>query len=369
MTGQISLLVGTYTQPILQGTGAVVQGRGEGVYGVSFDGATGRFGPPTVVARTPNPSYLCLSTGGEILYAVNELKDYDQRPQGSVSAFRLIGRHTELIGVQPTSGTDPCHVGLSPDSRLALVANFMSGSLAVFELAGDGGLAPRQFFQYHGQGPDPQRQAGPHAHGSAFGLDGRFVYVPDLGLDQIHIYSYDRRQGRLLEQGDAITRPGSGPRACVLHPAGEWLYCINELDCTVDSFAVASDGALSLVDSVTSLAGASTRGASGAALRITPDGRWLYASNRGDDSVAHFAVEADGHVTPCGKIPCGGQIPRDFTIDPDGRYLIVANQASDNLVAFSIGQDGGLTQIATVEVPTPVCVICRPGSNPGHCPL
>ncbi|MCL2463566.1 MAG: lactonase family protein [Micrococcales bacterium] len=353
---EISLLVGTYTEPILHGTGDVLVGRGEGIYALAVDAATGRFGPPSVVARTRNPSFLAVCAGK--IYAVNELKEFDGAAQGSVSAFDADGRS---LGTWPTGGTDPCHVAVSRDGRLLVVANFMSGSIRAYPVAAAGALrSPGQFFAYAGHGHDPARQAGPHAHAATFDAAGRFVYVPDLGLDQMHVYAYTADPPSLADEVTCPVAPGSGPRYAEFHPSNGLLYVTNELSCTVDAFAVdPATGRLTLLDTVSTLPDGCTTASLGAALRAAPDGGHLYASNRGHDSIAVLAVCAGGRLTRTAVVPSGGRTPRDFTIDPSGRFLVVAHQDSDNLVCFAIGADGGLEPRDEVELPTPVCVICR----------
>ena len=352
------LLIGTYTQPILHGTGDVLVGRGEGIYEVTLDGATGHFGQPSILARTANPSFLCLSKNGRYLYAVNELKEFDGQAQGSVSAFTRDGRE---ICVRPTGGNDPCHVALSPDGRWLVVANFMSGSVCAYGVNGDGLLDEQcQFFQYTGHSGDPQRQAGPHPHSTTF--RGGDVYVPDLGLDLIHIFTYNPEHG-LAEQTPYHTRPGSGPRYCEF--GNDHLYCVNELDSTIDTLnrGDGSDSSLCLISTVSTLPTGFTGHSIGGTMRVAPDGRHVYASNRGHDSIAVFDVTADGTLTRQGIVPSGGQTPRDFTITPDGRFLVVAHQDSDNLVSFAVGDDGTLSQCGEAAIPTPVCVNCaRPQS-------
>ncbi|MCL2489630.1 MAG: lactonase family protein [Propionibacteriaceae bacterium] len=344
-----SLLIGTYTQPILHGTGDVLLGRGEGIYGVTLDEATGHLGQPSVLTRTANPSFLCLSKDGRQLYAVNELKEFDGQAQGSISAFSHDGRE---ICVRPTGGTDPCHVALSPDGRLLVVANFMSGSVCAYDVNDDGSLAERgQLFQYTGHSSDPQRQAGPHAHSTTF--RGGDVFVPDLGLDLIHIFAYEPGSG-LAEKTPYRSRPGSGPRYCEF--GNDHLYCINELDSTIDTLCRV-DGSLCLVSTASTLPNSFTGHSICGTMRVAPDGRHVYASNRGHDSFAVFEAMTDGTLTRQDIVPSGGKTPRDFTITPDGHFLLVAHQDSDSVVSFAIGDDGTLNQCDEAEIPTPVCVI------------
>lgn len=352
----IPLLIGTYTEPILHGTGEVLVGRGEGVYSIELDSTTGRFGAPSVVARTRNPSFLCRSVDRQFIYLVNELKQFDGKPQGSVSAF---GRDGREICVRPTGGTDPCHVALTPDGKLLSVANFMSGSVCAYPVNDDGSLSKdEQFFQYEGCSADPQRQAGPHPHSTAFGSTG-IAYVPDLGLDLIHIFAYSPESG-LVEQVPFHARPGSGPRYCEFGAASPTvLYCVNELNSTVDTLDVTSNGTLELRSTAATLPSEFDGHSICGTMHVAPDGKHVYASNRGHDSIAIFDVASDGALTQRAVIPSGGKTPRDFTVTPDQRFLVVAHQDSDNVVSFAIAEDGGLDQRDEVAIPTPVCVICE----------
>ena len=349
------LLVGTYTQPILHGTGEIVPGKGDGIYALEMDQA-GQFGDLRVVARTPNPSFLCATP--QHIYAVNELKEFDGAAQGSVSVFTHDGQQ---LCVRPTGGTDPCHVVLSHDGRLCVVANFMSGSFIAYQVNGSGTLAEEgQFFGFEGHSVDPQMQTGPHEHGATFDPADRFVYVPDLGLDRIHIYTYDRARMALTHRGDFELSPGTGPRYCEFHPVSGLLYGINQMTNSVDVMRSDDDGDLTLLSSVSTLPGDYSGPSMTGTLRIAPDGRHLYASNRVHDSIAVFAVSADGSLAQQQIVPCGGRTPRDFTIDPMGQFVIVANQDSDNLVSFAVAPDGSIEPRDSIRIPTPTCVVCRP---------
>lgn len=362
------LYVGTYTEPILFGTGQVLQGQGRGIHLLHLDAAAGSLTESWVAEGVRNPSYLVLDRDHRRLYCVNELKAHEGRPGGAVSAFQIepaTGRLT-LLNTQPTGGgTDPCHLALSPCERCLLVANFGTGSICVLPLDSDGALRPpSHVVQHEGSSVAPARQSGPHAHAVTVSPDGRFVLVPDLGLDQVRIYQLDAVAGRLLPnpaQPYVAVRPGAGPRQLVLHPGGRWAYLINELDSTVQAFAYdAADGRLVPVGTWPTLpeefAGRSTC----AELQIAPDGRFLYGANRGHDSIATFAIHPTaGSLAPIGHDATEGRVPRHFTVALGGGLLVAANQDSGTVVPFRLDPATGrpVRASAGITVGTPVCVV------------
>jgi 6-phosphogluconolactonase len=245
-----------------------------------------------------------------------------------------------------------------------LVANYASGSVCVLPIDKNGRLAEAsQVIQHEGRGPDPKRQEGPHAHSIHLDPAGRFVLAVDLGLDKVLVYRFDPAQGRLLphEGPPASVAPGAGPRHLAFHPAGRFAYVINEMASTVTAFAYdAERGVLREVQTVSTLPPDFRGESTTAEVRVHPSGRFLYGSNRGHDSIAVFAIEADGgRLAAITCEPTHGRTPRHFAIDPTGAYLLAANQASGNLVVFRIdAHTGGLRPAGVqVEVPSPVCVI------------
>lgn len=362
MNNKETIFVGTYTEPILFGTGQVLEGKGKGIYRYELDLETGAL---TLAGATPgvvNPSYLVLSPDRKTLYAVNELKTFRGQPGGGVSAFAVDPDTLELtlLGQQPTYGTDPCHVIVSQNGSHVFVANFMSGSVCVYPVQADGALGEAtQFVQHEGSSVHPARQQGPHAHSTTFSPDGRFAFVPDLGMDRLVAYAPDYATGKLAAAASFATLPGAGPRHCVFHPNGKFCYLTNELDCTIYALRYnAADGTFEKLQSVPLLRDEGFTGEnSGADIQITPDGRFVYGSNRGHNSLIGYEVDAGtGLLRYVGMTDCRGGVPRNFAIDPTGRYAIVANQDTDNLVVFSIGADGTLSYVSQAFAPTPVCV-------------
>jgi 6-phosphogluconolactonase len=359
------VLVGTYTEPIVFGTGKVVEGKGEGIYAFRVDESSGALQAVGATAGVANPSYLAPDATGRFLYAVNELKVFGGRPSGTVSAFAIGPADATLraLNTQLTHGTDPCHVAVHPQGKHVFVANFMSGSVCVLPVRDDGSLgAACDFVQHQGSGIDPQRQRGPHAHAVTFDPSGRFAFVPDLGLDRVMIYRFDNRRGMLEPNAPPWIkmRPGAGPRHLAFHPGGRFAYLANELDSTVAALSFdATSGALEHLQSVPTLPDDFAGDSTCAHIDVHPCGRFVYVSNRGHDSIAIHRVDArSGKLTCVGHAQTRGRTPRSFGIDPGGRFLFAANQDSDCIVAFRIDSDtGALRAIGeAVRVPTPVCV-------------
>lgn len=365
MKGVNLVYVGSYTEPIRFGTGQVLQGKGLGIYCFAFDPEAGTLTPHMVTQNVRNPSYLCFDRDRRHLYCVNEFKEYDGKPSGGVSAFRIDQDSGALTGLnsKPSHGTDPCHLLVHPSGRHVLVANFASGSTCVLSILEDGSLGDEtNWVQHQGSSVDPRRQNGPHAHAVEISADGRFAYVPDLGMDEILVFAFDERTGTLTvaDVPKVEVTPGAGPRQLVMHPDGGSAYLINELNSTMTAYRHdAQTGALIEMQTLSTLPEGFEGETSCAEVQITPDGRFLYGSNRGHDSIAIYAVDPVGRkLTSVGWESTGGKIPRNFEVDPTGRYLCVANQDSDNLVLFRIDQTTGrLTRFGVeAEAPTPICV-------------
>lgn len=360
--------VGTYTQPIHFGTGEVLLGKGRGIYCLALDHDTGAARVIHVNPSVPNPSFLCCSGQG-FLWAVSELKEYEGMASGAVSSFR-IDRDSlalERINTVPTMGEDPCYVSVDPESGLLFAANYSSGSLSAFPVNGDGSLKPiRQLIIRSGSGPDAGRQEAPHVH-CAVPLPGMGrIMVCDLGTDRICEYPISTENSRLLtNQAREIAAPaGSGPR----HPAfsAGLDVCYVSLELSSGILALRREGSgWTPFQTVDSYDKSPARGRHAdnlcADIHLTPDGRFLYCSNRGRDCLSAFAVAPDGTLSHRGDFPANGRTPRSFCIDPSGAYLLCANQDSDNVSIFRIAlEDGGLELAGAVDIPTPVNVVALP---------
>lgn len=346
------------------GTYTPKDGASRGIYRATLDTASGALSQATLAAETAHPSYLAIAPDGRHLYAVNELVTSQGEPAGAVQAFTIDpGTHDLTPGNQlSTGGGSPCHLTLDRTGKALVVANYLSGSVASFPLRPDGSIGPRaSLIQHQGKSAHATRQAGPHAHIAMLDPAGKRVFVCDLGIDRVLAYTVDANGALTGSATPAGTlAPGSGPRHIAFHPSGRFAYVNNELSSTVTAFTHDPDtGALTELHTLSTLPGEHP-GNSTAHVLLTPDGRWLYVSNRGHDSLAMYAVDqATGRLTAQGHQPTGGKIPRDFSIDPGGAFLLAAHQKSDNVMVFRIEPSTGrLTPVgAPVTVPSSVCVV------------
>jgi 6-phosphogluconolactonase len=351
------MYVGTYTRP-----------PSKGIYAYRLKGATGELTPlgaAGLAAETENPSFLAVHPIQRFLYAVNEVSRYEGRDAGSVSAFSIdrTGALTLLNRVS-TRGGGPCHVSLDRSGKWVFVANYGGGSVAAFPVHADGTLGEASaFFQHTGSSVNPARQSGPHAHDAVVSPDNRFVLVADLGLDRILTYRLNPATGGLAP-GDppfASIAPGSGPRHLAFGPAGKFVYVLSEMLSRVMAFRYdAGRGTLAELQTLSTVPEGFTADNSGAEIVTDPSSKFLYASNRGHDSIAVFRIDAaSGTLTPVDRVSTQGKTPRGFAIDPSGRFLVAANQNSGSVVVFRIDQQtGGLTPTGTVvQVPSPVSVV------------
>ncbi|MGO9262577.1 MAG: lactonase family protein [Bryobacteraceae bacterium] len=350
--------VGTYTQH-----------SGKGIYAWKFQASPPRLTPLGVVADTSNPSFLIVHPNRRYLYAVNEDNLFQGRPSGAVSAYAIDpanGRLT-LLNQMATHSPGPCHLALDKTAKWLFVANYAGGSVTEFPVEPDGSLGENSaFIQHRGKSVDHQRQAGPHAHEVVLSPDNRFLLVPDLGLDEVLTYRLDAVKGTLAPANPPFTKiaAGSGPRHLAFHPNGKLVYLANELAATVGVYAFdAERGHLdALLQTVSMLPNDYTGAKSAAEIVVSPDGKFLYASNRGHDSIAVFAIDAEkGTLTKIDYIATEGKTPRNFALDPTGDFLFAANQDSDNVVLFRRSVFAGKATASglTVDVPNPVCVVFR----------
>ena len=358
------VFVGTYTEPILFGTGRILQGKGEGIYVYRLDESSGALEPSGKTTGIANPSYLAPDASQRFLYAVNELKSYEGEATGTVSAFAVDARTgaLEFLNRQITHGTDPCHVAVDTERRYVFVANFMSGSVSVLPVREDGALVDAcDVVQHRGSSVDPRRQSGPHAHSVTLDASNRFVFVPDLGLDRLMLYRFDPTAGKLSPNAAPWLglKAGAGPRHIALHQGGAFAYLVNELDSTVVALSYdSSRGTFGYLQSADTLPGEFAGESTCADVHVHPFGQFLYTSNRGHDSIVIHRIDPRlGTLTYVAHEPTLGRTPRSFAIDPAGRFLIAANQDSDSLVTFRIdAQSGRLRPVHSAKAPTPVCV-------------
>lgn len=353
-----TVYLGTYTS----GTSPA-----RGIYRGTLDYATGTLGGVVLAAEAKDPAYLAVHPGGRHLYAVSERSDREGRPEGGVLAFSIDPTTSALTLLNEVSsgGAAPCHLMVDAAGKTVVVANYGGGSVASFPLGAAGALVERAgFVQHEGSGPNLRRQQKPHAHAAVADPAGRRVYVADLGTDEVRIYRVDAN-GALVPNGPAAAKlpPGSGPRHVAFHPGGKFAYVNGELDATITAFSHdAGTGTLTVLHTLSTLPEGHDR-KSTAHLAVTPDGRHVYVSNRGHDSLAIYAIDQQsGRLTLLGHQSSLGKTPRDFGIDPTGTFLLAANQDSNTVVVFRIDRaTGQLTPIGhPVPVPRPVSVVFLP---------
>jgi 6-phosphogluconolactonase len=349
---------GTYTGP-----------RSKGIHVSRLEPNSGQLSAPELAAEVVNPTFLALHPNGRFLYAVNEVDTFQGQPGGAVSAFAIdhaSGRLT-LLNQESTRGGGPCHLTLDSSGKAVLVANYSGGSIVALPIQNDGRVgAATAFVQHTGSSVHPQRQTAPHAHGIYLDAANRYAFVPDLGIDKILVYRWDPQRLSLesQDQSAATVAPGAGPRHFTFHPGGQFAYVINELLSTVTAYRYDSArGTLQELQTIATLPDHFTGKSTTAEIEVHPSGRFLYASNRGHDSLAIYRIDtATGLLTLVGHESTLGRTPRNFSIDPTGQWLLAANQDSDNVVVFRLDPQTGRLQATgqTVQVGAPVCVVYLP---------
>jgi 6-phosphogluconolactonase len=356
-TAGAAVYVGSYT---IGGAG-----RGEGIHVYRLE-ASGKLEFERVVRGVVNPSFLAFDAHFRRLYAVNEVEGIDG---GAVSVFALDPLTGEPVPLNRRSsrGSLPCHLIIDRAGRFVLTANYGSGSVAVLPICEDGRLGDAVDVVHHrGSGVNPSRQEGPHPHSVTFDPGGRFLFAADLGLDALMAYRLDGRCGRLYPRPEAEVRtpPGSGPRHMAFHPGGRYAYVIHELDSTVGVFSYnPALGQLTRLQTLSTLPPGFQGQNSCAEVKVSPSGKFLYASNRGHDSISIFSVNTGtGRLAAMGHELTRGRTPRGFIIDPTGSLLLVANQDTGSVVSFHIdSRSGSLTPTGhEAQVPAPVCPIIKP---------
>jgi 6-phosphogluconolactonase len=351
----VDIFIGTYTTKDSQG-----------LYRTQLDLHTGALAAPVLVAKLKNPAFLAAHPHQGWLYAVSETSRFAGQPGGGVTALARdaqTGALTELNCVA-TGGATSCHVAVDATGTRLVVANYTDGSAALFPIAADGQVgARRQHIKFSGSGPNQRRQQSPHAHGVVFDPANRFALITDLGTDRIMLY----RLGATLlpnEPPFVGAPPGAGPRHAVFAPDGRHFFVINELHSTVTVYAWdTTRGVPTPGQTISTLPPNGAPENTGAEIAVHPAGCFVYASNRGHDSIAVFAFDAaTARLKLVQHQPTGGRTPRHFALDPSGRWLLVANQDSDSIVVFRVDAATGrlLSTGHTIHVPTPVCLLPLP---------
>jgi 6-phosphogluconolactonase len=351
--------VGTYTN----------KSASKGIYVYSFDPGTGKLSPLGIAAESEDPSFLAVHPSGKYLYAVNEIDHFGPQKSGTASAFAVDAKTGKLtlLNQAATRGAGPCHISLDKSGKFALVANYDGGSIASFRVHDDGTLGEAAgFVQHQGSSVNKERQQGPHAHWIGTSPDNRFVLAADLGLDEVLAYRFNAAKGTMSPDNPPYAKvdAGAGPRHLAFHPNGKFAYVLNEMEDSVTAFAYkSSNGSLSALQTVSALSTLRNeyKGPKEAAeIAVHPNGKFLYASNRGGlDTISAFSIDpAKGTLHLKNEYPTMGKTPRNFAIDPTGKFLLAANQESNNIVVFRIDAvTGALSPTGdTVEVPAPVCI-------------
>jgi 6-phosphogluconolactonase len=367
MNDRTFVVVGSVTRdtPYFQGA------RGKGITVFAFDERIGQLTRLSEKGGVDNPTYLTVHEGNSCVYANSEVFGWNE---GTVSAYRLDPRTGTLsyLNKQPALGSILAHNSLDRTGRFVLVANYSvyaqpedslpDQAVVVMPIRGDGGLGPPVSSHSHsGSGPNADRQERSHAHCVIASPDNRHVLVADLGIDQLVVYRFDAASGALSPAATSFSmKPGAGPRHCVFHPSSRYVYAINELDSTIAALAFdPASGGLKLLQTAPALPSGYVAESHCAGLQLTPDGRYLYGSNRGHDSLVVYVVDgATGRLSFVEHRSCLGKTPRDLVVDPSGRFLLVANQNSDTVIVLRIDPETGkLTDAgAGAEVGTPMCV-------------
>jgi 6-phosphogluconolactonase len=335
------------------------------IYLYHLSPTTGELLPLGAMKGGAQPTYLTMDAAHRYFYAVSETQTFLGAPGGGVSALAIDPRTAMLtmLNQQPSTGASPCYISLDHTGKNVLVANYSSGNVAVLPVRPDGQLAPPSATDQHQPPNGPHKnQDKPHAHSFLPSPDNRYVFSADLGTDKVYGYQLDAASGNLtpLAAPAFTAKPGAGPRHLTFHPNGRWAYLENELNSTVTALAYdAKAGTFQEIESQSTLPAGFTGNNAGADVHVSPDGRFVYTSNRGDNSLAVFQIApADGRLTLVQHVSTQGNWPRNFALDPSGRVLLVANQNSNDVFTYTIDkQTGKLTPTGkSMSVPSPMFV-------------
>lgn len=338
--------VGTYTK-----------GESKGIYSFAFDSKEAKIENVKVAAELGNPTYLTISRDNRYLYAVSK-----EGENGGVAAFKLNSANGELsaINSQVLAGSPPCHVSVDSENRYVFSANYHKGTVESHLInQADGSVQPAaSIIKHEGSGPDP-RQEKPHTHFAGVTPNEKYLAVVELGTDSLITYEVNN-QGKLTEVSRLVTPPGSGPRHLVFHPNNKFAYIMTEFSSEVIFLSFnPKDGHFTEKQYISTLPADFTENNQGSAIHISSDGRFVYAGNRGHNSIAVFSVNQDsGELTFVERTSSEGDWPRDFSLDPSEKFMVGSNQESSNLVLYSRDVNSGkLTLLQSdINVPYPVCI-------------
>ncbi len=348
--------------PVFIGTSGGKNSGAKGIYLADFDSATGKLSEPKLAVEYRNPGFLALHPTKPILYAAGSPNTPFPDESGSVAAFSIDKDHgLKFLGEASSGGKGACHVAVAPSGGTVAVANYGGGSFSTLKLDENGVPgATGSLIKLTGSGPNLPRQDGPHAHGVYFDKAGKFLFMPDLGLDQVFVHPFDAATSKLGAALPSLaTAPGAGPRHMAFSPDEKHAYVINELSNTVLAASYA-DGKFKSLDSVPTLPDGFTEKSTTAEIEVHPNGKFVYASNRGHDSIVVYQRdETTGALKFLQHAPCGGKTPRHFKIDPTGKWLLCAHQASDTISVLALDPATGLLgePANTVASPAPICLL------------
>lgn len=339
------LMVGTYT----------TNSKSEGIYVYEFNTKTGNVKAISHI-KAGNPSYIAISKNGKYVYSVNESDN------GKICAFafdRKQGKLT-LINTKENNGSAPCYIEIDKTGKWLFAGNYSSGSLTLHPINNDGSIGDiKQTITHIGSGPNKDRQQAPHVHCTYISADNKFLYVPDLGIDKVMIYPFNATTGNLNENKSmfAQVQPGGGPRHIVFSKNGKLAYLIEEMSGTVDVFAQ-QNGALKKIQEINVYTADERKAAAGADIHLSDDGKFLYVSQRGNNTIQLYEVLANGTIGYRKSYATEGKTPRNFSLDPSGNFLLVANQNSDSITIFKRNKKTGelIDTGKRITVGKPVCL-------------
>ena len=347
------LLIGTYTS-----------GKSEGIYVYKFNSQTGDVSYASTAKNISNPSYLAVSPNEKFVYAANENHNTGNSG-GEITSFSFDKKTGTLaeLNKQPSAGNDPCYVSVDKAGKWVFAGNYSSGTASVLPVKKDGSLDPAVcIIQHEGSGVNSDRQEGPHVHSTVLSKDNNYVFVSDLGIDKIMIYSFNNKTGKLTPAPVPYVElePGAGPRHFDFHPNNKFAYLMEEMSGGISVYAYKGKGQLDLIQNISALPPDFIGTVGSADIHVTDDGKFLYASNRGEsNTIGIFKInQQSGELTLVGHQSTLGKTPRNFNVDPSGNFLLVANQESDNIIIFKRDKQTGLLTDTgkKIEVGNPVCL-------------
>ena len=345
--------VGTYTN-----------GDSKGIYLYKMDSVTGRITNVAITDKVKNPSFMAINKTGNNLYCVNEISDYEGTNSGSISAYRIspITKELELINIKSSQGADPCYVTVDEANKHILVSNYSGGSIALLTLDKSGALNRTiDVAEHKSFGSNKNIINKAHAHSIVLDNQNKFAYAADLGIDKIITYMINHEKNELDVINETQIDSGAGPRHLAIHQNGKYAYVINEKHNSIISFSIEeADGSLQKIESYSTLPDNFNEKSYCADIHIHPNGKFLYGSNRGHNSIVIYEIDEEtGRLNRLGFESTQGNWPRNFAIDPTGNFILVANQKSNNIAVLKISDKTGLLNYTGISesVPSPACLL------------